>query len=164
MTVSSIAHKNGSIHFDDLQSSTGYFPMVAYQQSKLADLIFAIELNRRLSESGSRVMSVAAHPGVAHTNLFIAGDYSAPEVLARQLFSNLIGVLLNTGFEGAWPTLYAATSPAAQGGGYYGPQELFETRGRKIGQARISARAKDGPVATRLWQACEDLTGITFRL
>jgi NAD(P)-dependent dehydrogenase (short-subunit alcohol dehydrogenase family) len=162
VTIASIAHKRGQLNFDDLQSSKSYGPMRAYQQSKLADLMFAFELDRRLRAANSRVMSVAAHPGVANTNLFQVGDYSPFEKTARNLMGHAIGIVLNTDAEGALPTLYAATAPAAQDGGYYGPQGFQEMRGEDVGPAKAAPQALDTASAARLWQTCEDLTVIKF--
>lgn len=162
VTVASIAHKRGRINFDDLQSTKQYSPMKAYQQSKLADLMFSFELDRRLKAKGSSVMSVAAHPGVAETNLFVTGDFPAVELAVRRVVGGLIGALLNTDAEGALPTLYAATAPDAVGGGYYGPQGFQEMRGETVGDAKVSEQARDKTVAARLWDVCQDLTGVRF--
>jgi NAD(P)-dependent dehydrogenase (short-subunit alcohol dehydrogenase family) len=162
VTIASIAHKRGRLNFDDLQSSKSYGPIRAYQQSKLADLIFAFEFNRRLRATNSRVMSVAAHPGIADTNLFQVGDYSPFEKAARNLMGHAIGIVLNTDAEGALPTLFAATAPAAQDGGYYGPQGFQEMRGEDVGPAKVAPQALDTAAAARLWRTCEDLTGIKF--
>jgi NAD(P)-dependent dehydrogenase (short-subunit alcohol dehydrogenase family) len=162
VTIASIAHKRGQLNFEDLQSTKGYRPMRAYQQSKLADLMFAFELNRRLRAAHSRVMSVAAHPGVAKTNLFVVGDYSSAEKAIRNVVGHVIGIVLNTDAEGALPTLYAATAPTAEDGGYYGPQGFQEMSGDDVGPAKVSPQARDTNAATRLWQVCEDLTGIKF--
>jgi NAD(P)-dependent dehydrogenase (short-subunit alcohol dehydrogenase family) len=162
VTLASIAHKRGHLNFDDLQSTKSYSPMRAYQQSKLADLMFAFELDRRLRATHSRVMSVAAHPGVANTNLFQAGDHSPFEKTLRTLFGHAIGIILNTDAEGALPTLYAATAPGVEDGGYYGPQGFQEMRGDDVGQAIVAPQARDISAGTRLWGTCEDLTGIKF--
>jgi NAD(P)-dependent dehydrogenase (short-subunit alcohol dehydrogenase family) len=162
VTVASIAHKRGQLNFDDLQSTKNYSPMRAYQQSKLADLMFAFELDRRLRAANSRVISVAAHPGVASTNLFQSGDYSYFEKTVRNLLGHVIGIVLNTDSEGALPTLYAATARDAEGGGYYGPQGFQETRGDDVGPAKVAPQARDLAAAARLWQVCENLTGIKF--
>ncbi len=160
--VASIAHKRGAIDFNDLQSTRSYSPMKSYQQSKLADLMLSFELNRRLRARNSPVLSVAAHPGVANTNLFRNGDYSPTERAVRRLAGHMIGALLNTDAEGALPTIYAAVSPQAVGGGYYGPQGFQEMRGGDVGPAAISARANDVASAARLWSTCEELTGVQF--
>jgi NAD(P)-dependent dehydrogenase (short-subunit alcohol dehydrogenase family) len=162
VTIASIAHKRGQLNFDDLQSMKSYGPMRAYQQSKLADLMFAFELDRRLRARSSRVMSVAAHPGVADTNLFRAGDYSPLEKAARTLLGHGIGIVLNTDAEGALPTLYAATASTAEDGGYYGPQGFQEMRGEDVGPAKIAPQARDTAAGARLWKICEELTGVRF--
>jgi NAD(P)-dependent dehydrogenase (short-subunit alcohol dehydrogenase family) len=162
VTIASIAHKRGRLNFDDLQCIKSYAPMRAYQQSKLADLIFAFELDRRLRAANSRVMSIAAHPGVADTNLFQTGDHAPLETAARKLLGHVISIVLNTDAEGALPTLYAATSPEAEDGGYYGPQGFQEMRGEEVVKAKIAPQAVDIAAAARLWQVCKDLTGINF--
>jgi hypothetical protein len=125
--------------------------------------MFAIELDRRLRAARSRIMSVAAHPGVANTNLFRSGARSTLSAAVRGLLSQIIGAVLNTDGEGALPTIYAATSPNVSDGGYYGPQGLLETRGSTVGEAIIATRAKDAATAARLWQVCEELTRMRFR-
>jgi NAD(P)-dependent dehydrogenase (short-subunit alcohol dehydrogenase family) len=164
VTVASIAHKRGRLNFDDLQSTQHYSPMQAYQQSKLADLMFALELDRRLRAIGSRVMSVAAHPGVANTNLFRAGERSPLDSALRAVASHLIGALLNSDDAGALPTLYAATSPDVTDSGYYGPTGWMEMRGDHVGNAAIASQAKGLESARRLWEVCETLTGVQFSL
>ncbi|MEO6817616.1 MAG: oxidoreductase [Edaphobacter sp.] len=162
VTIASIAHKRGRLNFDDLQYRQGYAPMKTYQQSKLANLMLALEMDRRLRAAGSGILSVAAHPGVANTNLFQTGERSAVENAARKVMGHLIGAFLNTEAEGALPTLYAATSAAVAGGGYYGPQGFQEMCGDEIGPAKISTQAKDGTAAGRLWGVCEELSGVRF--
>jgi hypothetical protein len=127
--------------------------------------MFAFELERRLQAAGapaSGVMSVAAHPGVAKTNLFVVGEFTPVERMMRHGFGFLIGTLLNTEAEGALPTLYAATSPDAVGGGYYGPQGFQEMRGGDVGPAQVAAQALDEAAAARLWSECERLTGLAL--
>jgi NAD(P)-dependent dehydrogenase (short-subunit alcohol dehydrogenase family) len=160
VTLASIAHKRGHLNFDDLQSHKSYSPMRAYQQSKLANLMFAFELDRRLRSANSRVMSLAAHPGVANTNLFQTGDHSPLEKTLRNLFGHAIGIVLNTDAEGALPTLYAATAPSVEDGGYYGPQGFQEMRGDDVDRAIVAPQARDISAGTRLWETCENLTGV----
>jgi hypothetical protein len=165
VTLASIAHKMGRLNFEDLQSTKSYSPMGAYRQSKLADLMFAFELDRRLRAAGPPapgVLSVAAHPGVANTNLFQVGEFSPVERLVRRGFGVAIGGLLNSGAQGAAPTLFAATAPDAVSGGYYGPQGFLETRGGDVGPAKVAAQALDEAAAARLWSECERLTGVSF--
>lgn len=159
VTIASIAHKQGRIHFDDLQSERRYDAMAAYRQSKLANLMLALEMDRRLRAAGSRVMSVAAHPGVAHTPLFVREEHKGMERVVRLGLGVAIRVLLNTAADGAVPTLFAATAPEAVSGGYYGPQGFEEMRGGDAGPARIAEQARDGNVTARLWSECERLTG-----
>jgi NAD(P)-dependent dehydrogenase (short-subunit alcohol dehydrogenase family) len=167
VTLASIAHKQGQLDFDDLQSKKNYSPMGAYRQSKLADLMFAFELDRRLRATGgnaAQVMSVAAHPGIANTNLFLVGEFAAIERLMRRWAAVVIGALLNSEAEGAVPTLFAATAEEAVSGGYYGPQGFQETRGGDAGVAKVAGRALDRAAAARLWSECEDLSGVSFEL
>lgn len=161
VTIASIAHKTGRLNFEDLQAVRHYGPMSSYRQSKLANLMFSFELNRYLRVAQSRVMSVAAHPGVANTNLF-RGGRSAAARAARSVLSSLIGALFNSDLTGALPTLYAATAPDVVDGGYYGPLGLFETRGERVGPAKVASLARNEADARRLWQACEALTGTAF--
>jgi NAD(P)-dependent dehydrogenase (short-subunit alcohol dehydrogenase family) len=160
VTIASIAHKRGHLNFDDLQSAREYSPGKSYHQSKLANLLFAFELDRRLRAEHSSIMSLAAHPGVASTNLFRAGHSSAFEKSLRTLASHLIGILLNTDTEGALPTLYAATATDAEDGGYYGPQGWAEMRGHEVGLAKVAPQARRAADAQRLWDECEKLTGV----
>ena len=162
VTVASIAHKKGRIDFEDLQSVKRYGPMGAYQQSKLGDLMFSFELERRLVARDSGVMSVAAHPGVAETNLFKIGSSKGLAGVAESALAWTIGALLNSGAEGALPTLYAATAPDAVGGGYYGPQGFQEMRGEDVGDAKVSPQARDEVAAAQLWGVCEELSGVRF--
>jgi NAD(P)-dependent dehydrogenase (short-subunit alcohol dehydrogenase family) len=163
VTIASVAHKRGTLNFDDLQSARNYSPMKSYAQSKLADLMLAFELDRRLRRANSRIMSIAAHPGVAHTNLFKGGDgHSSAEKAVRSLLGYVIGIALNTDAEGALPTLYAATAPQAVGGGYYGPRGFKEMRGDEVVPAQIESQARDESAANRLWQVCEDLTHVSY--
>jgi NAD(P)-dependent dehydrogenase (short-subunit alcohol dehydrogenase family) len=165
VTLSSIAHKQGRLNFDDLQSAKNYGPMVAYRQSKLADLMLAFELGRRLRAAEppiTGVMSVAAHPGVANTNLFQVGEHTAVERVVRRGLGVAIGALLNSEAQGAVPTLFAATSPDVVDGGYYGPQGLLEMRGGDVGVAKVAPQALDQAAAARLWSECERLSGISL--
>ena len=159
VTVASVAHKRAKLVFDDLMAERGYKAMQSYSQSKLADLMLAFELDRRLKASGSPIRSVAAHPGVANTNIFLNGKYNAVEAAMRKATSHVITRLLNNVAEGALPTLYAATAPEAVAGGYFGPQGFQEMRGGDVGPATVAPQARDEAAAARLWRVCEDLTG-----
>jgi NAD(P)-dependent dehydrogenase (short-subunit alcohol dehydrogenase family) len=154
VTLSSIAARDGVIDFDDLQSERSYKPMRAYSQSKLACLIFALELQRRSEAAQWGVASIAAHPGVARTDLL----HNAPgRWSATGLARSLLWFLFQPASQGALPTLYAATSPDAKAGGYYGPDRLSETRGYAA-FAKIPPRAAEAGVAARLWEVSEALT------
>ena len=162
VTIASIAHKQGRLHWDDLQFERSYSPTAAYAQSKLADLVFSFELARRLRSRNSAMLSVAAHPGVANTNLFVTGDFSPWQRRLRTGAGHLIQLLLNSSEHGALPTLYAATSPEATSGGYYGPRSLFEMRGSEVFPAKIAPQARDEADAQRLWSTCEQLSGVRY--
>jgi NAD(P)-dependent dehydrogenase (short-subunit alcohol dehydrogenase family) len=159
VTVASIAHKRGKIDFADLQAKTSYNPMKAYAQSKLGDLMFAFALERRLREVASRAISIAVHPGVAKTRLFKVGSGEGLAALAENAFQSMLGVLFNSGPDGAVPTIFAAAAPEAKGGCYYGPQQLNEMRGGDVGPAFVSSAAQDVAAQQRLWQICAELTG-----
>jgi NAD(P)-dependent dehydrogenase (short-subunit alcohol dehydrogenase family) len=159
VTLSSNAHKMGRINFDDLQSERRYTRWGAYGQSKLADLMFALELDRRLRAGDSTVKSVAAHPGYAATNLQSAAVPALDRVLMR--FTNLI--VAQSADMGALPTLYAATQPGVEGGSYIGPDGIGEFRGHPH-LVSVGRAARDEQVAARLWSVSEELTGVRFEL
>ncbi len=153
--LSSLAHRRGRIHFKDLQGERRYSPWRAYCQSKLAMLMFALELDRR---AGGTLLSVAAHPGWARSRLIATGMGWSPVGTISRLMWPLIA---QSAAAGALPILYAATAPGVAGGGYYGPLRLGETRGAP-GPARIAPQAQDAPAAARLWDAAVHLTGADF--
>ena len=161
VNVSSTAHKFGAIRFNDLQWTSGYRRWGAYGQSKLANLLFTFELQRRLDAVGARQVSVACHPGWATTNLQQAGA----RMQGSSFLEGLAG-LANTVFGqsaamGALPTLYAAAAPGIRGGDYIGPDGLGEMRGApKV--VRATARARDVETARRLWTVSEELTGVRY--
>ena len=158
-TVSSGLHRLGRIHFDDLQSEREYSPIAAYGQSKLANLMFAFELQRRSDARGWGLISIAAHPGFALTNLIANGP--GTKGLSYQLSRLLALFLSQSPAEGALPSLFAVTSGEARPGGYYGPNGTFELIGTPA-PARNSKRAQDKDIARRLWDVSEELTGVTF--
>ena len=164
VTIASIAHKRGCIDFDDLQSAKHYNPMQAYAQTKLADLMFTFELERRLRTETLGSISVAAHPGVANTQLFQSADHAAAERQIRKVVGHLIGFFLNSEAQGALPTLYAATAEGVQGGDYYGPTGMLEMRGMRVGAAQVAPQALDQTAQQRLWEICEKLTGTSLPL
>jgi NAD(P)-dependent dehydrogenase (short-subunit alcohol dehydrogenase family) len=154
VTLSSSAHRMGKITFDNLQRERWYNRWTAYGQSKLANLMFALELDRRLREAGSTVKSLAAHPGYSATNL-----QSAAAPLLDRLFMKVSNaVVAQSADMGALPTLYAATEPGLEGGTFVGPDGIFEGRGHPEPVAPSGA-ARDEDVARRLWEVSEELTG-----
>jgi NAD(P)-dependent dehydrogenase (short-subunit alcohol dehydrogenase family) len=155
--VSSIAHRRGKIDFDDLQSAQRYGPSRAYSQSKLAMLMFALELQRRSDAGGWGLTSVAAHPGVAVSELVTNGLGSSLSGRGMNLVQKVIG---QPTAAGALPTLYAATAKVTPGG-YYGPQGLLEIRGAP-GPAKAEPQALDVAAARRLWDVAAELTGVHF--
>ncbi|MDT4737085.1 SDR family oxidoreductase [Bradyrhizobium sp. WYCCWR 12699] len=159
VNLSSLAHRSGAINFDDLQAKHSYRPWRAYCQSKLAMLMFSLELQRRSLAAGWGVKSIAVHPGFARTDLIANGP-------GANTFQWRIGRLLQPLFsqsaaEGALPTLFAATSPTAEPGGYYGPTGFYEMKGAP-GPARIMPHAKDFATAAMLWDVSAMLTGVSF--
>lgn len=158
VTLSSLAAHQGSINFDDLQSTQDYGPMTAYAQSKLADLMFAFELQRRSDTAGWGIQSMAAHPGVSVTELVARGPGLDSE--QGQLWS-ANREHYQTAAQGALPTLYAATSLEAQGGAYYGPTGENEVYG-PLGLATVPPAANDAEVAARLWTITEEITGTHY--
>ena len=159
VTLSSIAHLQGVINFDDLQSEHNYKPMVTYSQSKLACLMFAIELQRRSDAAGWGISSMGAHPGISRTDLIPNGaGKNSPTGIIRRLFGP---ILFQPAAHGAWPSLYAATAKEAKVGTYYGPSRMNEMRGYPT-IAKIAPQAKDVEVASKLWEVSEKLTNVTF--
>lgn len=152
IATSSLAHWRGAIPWDDIDATRGYSRTQRYSDTKLANLLFAYELDRRLRAAGQPVSAIACHPGVAYTDL---GRHSG---IVRPLFG-LIKLGLNTAAMGAWPGLQAASDPLATPGGYYGPQQLRGARGPS-GPARRSAASRDGGQARRLWELSVKMTGI----
>jgi NAD(P)-dependent dehydrogenase (short-subunit alcohol dehydrogenase family) len=158
VTVSSIANREGKINFDDLQSKSSYAPGKAYSQAKLANLMFALELQRQSEKHGWGILSMAAHPGVSRTNLLITG---AGRWSVAGMARTLLPFLFQPTAQGALPTLYAATSPEAKGGFYYGPNKMMETRGFPS-IAKIPAQAEDANVSLRLWHLSQSLSKVEF--
>jgi len=157
VTVSSTAHKLGRINFDNLQGERRYFRWFAYCQSKLANVLFMLELERRLRVAGPGVKSLAAHPGYADTNLQTA----APPAIDRAIFAISNRLLAQSSEMGALPQLYAATRPNLDGGLFVGPDGFEEQRGypKVVGVAR---RGRDEASAARLWEVSEELTGVAY--
>ncbi|MDR3662534.1 MAG: SDR family NAD(P)-dependent oxidoreductase [Mycobacterium sp.] len=158
VAVGSIAHRIlAKIDFDDLQwEKRGYNRVAAYGQSKLANLMFAYELQRRLVATNAETISVAAHPGVSNTELmrYIPGS-------GLPGFSQLAGLVTNSPLVGALATLRAATDPNAGGGEYYGPSGFRQLVGHPV-LVQSSAQSHDASIQRRLWTVSEELTGVTF--
>ncbi len=153
VNTSSIAHRRGRIGFDDINAEQGYNPVQRYAMSKLANLYFAYEMQRRLNAAGADTLSVAAHPGIADTELsrYIPGIFMLAFPVVRPF--------VNSSAEGAWPTLYAATGASVRGGGYYGPGRRGETAGpaRRVSSSRISYNKR---IAEKLWEVSIEMTGV----
>ena len=159
ITLSSIAHRSGLINFEDIQSENIYKPMAAYSQSKLACLMFALELQRRSDASGWGISSICAHPGISRTELIPNGaGKNSPTGIVRRLFGP---ILFQPAAHGAWPALYAATLETAIGGSYYGPSRMNEMRGYPT-IAKIAPQAMDVEVSAKLWEESEKLTKVKF--
>ncbi len=158
VTLSSLAHLQGAINFDDLQSEDNYKPMVSYSQSKLACLMFAFELQRRSDVYNWGISSMGAHPGISRTELIPNGaGKNSPATIVRRL----LPILFQPAAHGAWPSLYAATAKEAKGGTYYGPSRMNEMRGYPT-VAKIASQAKDVEAALKLWEVSEKLTNVKF--
>lgn len=160
VTVTSGAQYFGRIAFDDLQGERRYDRWSAYSQSKLANVMTAVELQRRLEAEGSGVLSLAAHPGLARTNLqptSVAMNGSPIEAFAYRL----MGPLFQSAAMGALPQLYAATAPEATPAGHYGPDQLGGMKGYPT-PVRMAPAAQDASLRKRLWQVSEELGGVVL--
>lgn len=158
VSLSSNAHKKGKIHFDDLQFSKKYSAFAAYSQSKLACLLFATELQRRLDKSESKVLSIAAHPGMSDTNLF----KHVPKFVTA-IFGGLIrSMMVQSPENGAKPTLYAALGADIEGGDYIGPDGWQEWKGEPV-KVKGTKLSESKEIAKRLWEESEKLTGFHFK-
>ncbi len=151
VNVSSGAHKTGKIDFDNLQAEKGYRAWAAYSQSKLANLLFTLKLNKVLAEGGSSALAAASHPGWTNTNL---QAHSGPMEFLGRFFAQSPEM-------GALPSLYAATAPDAKANDYFGPGGFQEMRGYPKKASRTDA-AKDSAVAEHLWAVSEELTGVHY--
>ena len=160
-TVSSVAAtlELKRIDFENIQGERGYHPWKAYCQSKLADLMFALELSRRCSAQGLRLLSNAAHPGYARTNIQTSGP-GKPLGRAVRIFGRIAA---QDAFHGALPTLRAATQISAAPGSYYGPDGFFQLRGDPVPIA-MPKPAQDEGASRKLWEVAEMLTGVAFPL
>jgi NAD(P)-dependent dehydrogenase (short-subunit alcohol dehydrogenase family) len=159
VTVSSNAHKPGSMNFDDIMHERSYRRWKVYSDSKLANLLFAFELQRRLSAVDAALISVAAHPGTAATNLVKPG--AEGNIIKQTVMTVGVRLVGQSEAQGSMPQLYAATAPGVSGGEYYGPNGFMENRGYPKLVDSMPA-SKDLDTAARLWTLSEDLTGVTY--
>jgi NAD(P)-dependent dehydrogenase (short-subunit alcohol dehydrogenase family) len=160
VSVASLAHRRATLDLDDFQSERSYRPMRAYGRSKLAMLVFALELQRRAERDRWNVRSIAAHPGWARTGIIPNGMGGGAPGLKARLIETVFGLVAQSAQDGALPILFAAMAPHAAGGAYYGPTGWGETRGAP-GLARIFPQAADPLAGSRLWALSEALTGVT---
>ena len=163
VTTSSQAHRGGKIDFDDLQWQKRYSKWFAYCRSKLANLLFAFELDRRAQAAHTKLLSVAAHPGYAATHLQAAGPEAAGRKLTARVYEIGNRIIAQSDADGALPQLYAATMPDVQGGEYFGPKGAFEQKGPPT-RVRAKKPAYNLETARRLWDVSEQLTGVVFPL
>ena len=163
VTVSSNQHKRANgIDFGDLQAEHSYRPWGAYAQSKLANAMFTLELDRRLRAAGLDIISAGAHPGFAHTSLQVTGPRSGGTSLVARGMGLATRLFAQPARDGALPTLYAATAADVHGGEYFGPDGPGEMRGHHPRLVQFSAATHDQAAAARLWAVSEELTGVTF--
>jgi NAD(P)-dependent dehydrogenase (short-subunit alcohol dehydrogenase family) len=158
VTVSSLAHRSGRIHFDDLTGEHRYGPIRYYEQSKFANMLFALELDRRLRAAGSPVRSLAAHPGFSDTELMQSAN-----AFGRAVGRLAMPFVTQSAAAGALPQLYAATDPRAESGQYFGPNGRKARKGWPVQEQPVET-AKDPETARRLWEVSETLTGVRFPL
>ncbi len=165
VTVSSLVHRLGSFDWNDLQMEQHYFAQRPYNQTKLANMLFGRELQRRAQAAGLNLLSLIVHPGVSRTNIGNSRKALGSFHLIDQLISVVLGVVMSAFGQsaegGGWPTLYACTSPKVTPGGFYGPDGLGETRGAPA-PAKIHKAGLDDAAAKRLWEVSEQLTGARF--
>ena len=161
VSVSSNMHKYGSMKFEDLMGEKSYSPWGAYNQSKLANLLFTYELARKLSAAGKRTIAAAAHPGYSATNLQGVGAKMTGSKLSAWFMNLGNSLMAQSAGMGALPTLYAATASDVKSGEYFGPDGFMEMKGhpRKVDS---NGKSKDTTAAQQLWEASERLTGVSF--
>jgi NAD(P)-dependent dehydrogenase (short-subunit alcohol dehydrogenase family) len=150
VSVTSFGHKVGRIKFDDLQAERSYRKWLRYGQSKLANLLFTFEFDRRAHAAGSGLTAAVAHPGYANTNLQSGTSFQWSNFMAQ------------SAADGALPTLYGATAPDVQGGEFFGPSGFMQQRGAPK-RVKAAKKAYDSDVARRLWDVSEQLTGVTYQ-
>jgi len=158
VNVSSLAHRRGKIDFNNLQAERSYEGWAAYQQSKLANLLFTFELQRRSDAHGWGLMSNAAHPGYARTDLIANGPGTGG---LQGILSRMLRPLSHSAADGALPTMFGATSAEAEPMGYYGPNGFYELKG-PVASAYVAPKAKDEGLARKLWEVSEKLTAVQW--
>ena len=165
VTVSSLVHRLGTFEWNDLQMERNYFAQRPYNQTKLANMLFGRELQRRATAKGLPLLSLIVHPGVSRTNIGAGRKNLGRYHWHDHLISLVMGVVMQffgqSAEKGGWPTLYAATSPAVTPGGFYGPDGLGETRGAPA-PAKIHKAGRDEATAQKLWEVSEQLTGTRY--
>jgi NAD(P)-dependent dehydrogenase (short-subunit alcohol dehydrogenase family) len=161
VNVASTAHKFGKMNFDDLMGEKSYSAWAAYGQSKLANLLFTFELERRLRAAGKKTIAVAAHPGYAATNLQTVGAKMTGSGFGAWIMNTGNSLLAQPADRGALPTLYAATVSDVKGGEYFGPDGFLELTGWPR-RCDSNSRSKDPKAAQQLWEVSEKLTGACF--
>jgi NAD(P)-dependent dehydrogenase (short-subunit alcohol dehydrogenase family) len=159
VTVSSLAHHGGDQRVLAGNPEEGYKPEPYYGNTKLANLLFAFELQRRATAAGSGLVSTAAHPGISATNLVASPDGMGANPLVRAVAPFVLPIIFQSATKGANPTLYAAT--LAEPGSYTGPQRMRESRG-PVGPAKLSKHAQDQELARQLWELSEEKTGVRY--
>ena len=157
--LSSMAAWGGKISFSDLQGEKSYGRWSAYNQSKLADLMLAYEMNRRLQDAGASSLALAAHPGLSNTDLQSTSVEKNGSKLEGFFYSLTMDRIAMTPLQGALPQLRAGTDPRARGGAFYGPR--YKMRGHAV-EVNPPTQALDAKIRARLWRTCEDLTGVAF--
>lgn len=150
VSVTSFGHKVGRLNFDDLQWERSYRKWLAYGRSKLANILFTLELDRRARAAGASVIAAVAHPGYANTNLQTNTSFQWSNFMAQ------------SAADGALPQLYAATAPDVQGGEFFGPSGFLEQRGAPK-RVKAAKKGYDAESAQRLWEVSEELTGVTYQ-
>lgn len=159
VVISSIIHKYKALDLDDFMSDKKYSPTGAYGQSKLANLMFAFELDRRLAASSSKAICIACHPGFSNTHLVSTG----PKGLFKLMYKLISPLMAQPPQNGAIPTVLAAAGIEAKRGGYYGPQRMSEARG-PVGDATVADHALDQVKQAELWDVSEKLVGFSWKI
>jgi NAD(P)-dependent dehydrogenase (short-subunit alcohol dehydrogenase family) len=162
VSMSSVVYRFGRLRFDDLHREHSHFRWGAYAQSKLANLVFSYELQRRIEAKGASLISVACHPGYALTNLALGGPHTPGSSMFEAILRLGYRLLAQSAASGALPTLYAAAAPGLRGGEFIGPDGFAELRGAPR-RMHSNARSHDCETAARLWELSEELTGVRYR-